>query len=331
MNEMECGFIESFKSYKSLEIKSRNIDFLIKWLHDVYKIAYLPCTDPNLREKLAVDKVKLSIFNILLDDLADNSEIRDKELLEEAIKISKNGSKKQTHPYLILAQKMWEECIESIKQYPRYEEFKEIFDFDMDQFVDSIKYSYLVNTNGIDNDFETQLYSAHNMMVMIFTDMDIMCSPDFDRKELRKIRPIQYSVQEITHIGNIVATYPREIKEKDYSSPIINYAIREGIIQKETVENEPETALRKLEALVPFLKMKVECNFEKIEEQAKEVKTVDVIEFSSRVRLIWEGFLNRAQNWKTTEIFPEDEPQTTMTLKPTVKIVHNNAVKWLRI
>ena len=47
MNDYNYTYLGSFDAYKSLGVKSRNIDFLINWLHDIYKIAYLPCTDQS--------------------------------------------------------------------------------------------------------------------------------------------------------------------------------------------------------------------------------------------------------------------------------------------
>ena len=51
-----------------------------------------------------------------------------------------------------------------------------MFFFDLEQFFDSMKYSMLVNTMGIDNQIETKMYLPHNMQVVLFLDLDLMCS-----------------------------------------------------------------------------------------------------------------------------------------------------------
>jgi hypothetical protein len=278
------------------------MSFLTQWYFKTYKFAHLPCIDKKHIEKLAQDKTKLSVFAILVDDLADNQRTMDKTKLMKSIKIPWNGTKKYDDRYLEVTRIIWKEIIGSIKNYPRYEEFKDLFFFDLKQFLNAIYYGYLVNSMDMANFLESSLHSAHNMMVLLFCDMDLMCSPDFDKDEISKLRPILHWTQDITHIGNILSTYKREIMENDYSSPIISIALNEGTITKEVIENDPEQAIEKIQQITPFFKNRAEEDFHKIQDHIDTVKTVDIADFLNRIQKVFNSFLQREDYWEIQKV-----------------------------
>ena len=320
------GFEKSVEMYNSVGLESRNMSFFAKWVYDVYKTAYLPGISPSYIEIVTVDKTKLSTFAILVDDLADNIKLRDKELLEKALRIPFDEHKKYENEYLKVTREMWLDIKNSIRSYPRYEEFKDIFFFDLDQFLNSIKYGYLVNTADLYNITESKIYSPNNMMIIMYLDMDLMCSLGFRKEELKKVRPIFHYIQDVMHVGNILNTFPREIEELDFSSPIISMGVSEGVIKKEDVIKNPKRTLVNLEYLIPFFKDRVEEDFEKIKDLASAVNSIDFDAFYLRLRKIWEGFLQRPQYWKLNEMEEKED-----FAKPIVSVVSNNKSRWIRM
>lgn len=286
----------AIKMYNS--VGCRNGDYLFRWLYNIYKFSYISSVDPTYREILTLDKTKLTIVDVLIDDLADNYELRNQELLEKAVRIPWNPKKKYRHKYLEVTRKIWLECMKSIKHYPRYNEFKELFFFDLDQVLDSARYSFLVNTMEIDNELENRLYIHHGTMVIMHLDMDLMCSPNFNKNELWKLRPVMHYVQDVCHIGNMLNTYPREINERDLSSPIISLGLRKGLITKEDIIKDPEKAIERLRKLEPYFKKRVEENLKKIEKHAKDLESVDLNEFSRKLRRVFKCFLKRKYYWE---------------------------------
>jgi len=296
MEEVKTLSLEdAIELYKT--VGPRNGDFLFKWLYQVYDKTYLPSIDPIYKDQLALIKTKLCIFDVLVDDLADNAKLRNKRLLDQAIKIPFNGSKPYKNEYLEAARNIWQDCVSSIKKLPRYEEFKDIFFFDLEQVMNSMKYSYLINTTDFSNYIEDEMYLNHGVMVLLHCDIDLMCSPDFNYEELRKIRPILHNVQDVAHIGNMINTYPKEIQEADFSSPIISMGIREGLIDKAMVIKDPELALANIKPLVNRFETRMIDNLEKIESNAHEIETVDIFDFYKRLKNVWEQFLKREQYW----------------------------------
>ncbi|UCB58809.1 MAG: hypothetical protein JSV67_00495 [Thermoplasmatales archaeon] len=314
---------DSILLYKS--VAPRNADYLFPWLYSVYDNTYLPSIDINFKHVLSLDKTKLTIFDVLVDDLADNAKLRDRRLLEEAIRIPWNGNKKSNDPYIIVTKKIWIDCIESIRNYPRFDEFKDIFYFDLDQVMNSMRYSYLVNTSDFSSMIEDELYLNHGVMVILHCDMDLMCSPNFNFEELKKLRPILHWVQDVAHIGNLLNTYPKEIQEADFSSPIISLGVREGLIDKSTIINDPEYAKANLLPLVSRFEQKMIDNLEKIKNNAVSIKSINLIDFYNRLKEVWEAFLNREQYWDSIDKYKEKEELFIS------KKINNNKLKWIRM
>jgi hypothetical protein len=314
---------DSILLYKS--VAPRNADYLFPWLYSVYDKTYLPSIDINFKDVLSLDKTKLTIFDVLVDDLADNAKLRDRRLLEEAIRIPWNGNKTSNDTYIIVTKKIWIDCIESIRNYPRFDEFKDIFYFDLDQVMNSMRYSYLVNTSDFSSMIEDELYLNHGVMVILHCDMDLMCSPNFNFEELKKLRPILHWVQDVAHIGNLLNTYPKEIQEADFSSPIISLGVREGLIDKSTIINDPEYAKANLLPLVSRFEQRMIDNLEKIKNNAVSIKSINLIDFYNRLKEVWEAFLNREQYWDSIDKYKEKEELFIS------KKINNNKLKWIRM
>lgn len=307
--------------YKS--VAPRNADFLFPWLYSVYDKTYLPSIDNDFKDILSLDKTKLTIFDVLVDDLADNSKLRNRRLLEQAIRIPWNGKKSFENQYLNVIKKIWVDCADSIKQYPRYGEFEDIFYFDLDQVMNSMRYSYLVNTADFSSYMEDEMYLNHGVMVILHCDMDLMCSPDFDFGDLRKLRPILHWVQDVAHLGNLLNTYPKEIQEADFSSPIISLGLREGLIKKSTIINDPELAKANLQPLVSLFEERMKDNLEKIKNNAVLIKSINILDFYNRSKEVWEAFLNREQYWNSIGEYKEKGFISKKIIK--------NDLRWVRM
>lgn len=298
-------------SYKSLTLDdaielyklvgSRNADFLFNWLYDIYEKTFLPSIDTIYKNTLTLDKTKLTIFDVLIDDLADDVKLRSKRLLEDAVEIPWHGSKKYSDPYLEVSKQIWLDCINSIKLYPRYNEFEDIFDFDLRQVMNTMRYSLLVNTANMSNLTEDKIYLHHGVMVILHCDMDLMCSPFFNYEELENLRPILYLVQDVAHIGNMLNTYPKEIEELDFSSPIISLGLRKGLIHKKMIIRNPNAARKRLATLVPVFEKRIKNDLNQIKSRANDLESIDIDTFYKQLKVVWDKFLKRREYWQDSE------------------------------
>jgi len=295
MNNMNLE--EAITSYNT--IGHRNANYLFNWLHNVYKRIYLPCVDRSHINTLALDKTKLTIFDVLVDDVADNFKIWDRKLLNDLLRLPwDNGEKEIGNDYYKICKDIYMDTFSSIEEYPRFQEFNEIFFFDLRQVLDSMEYSYLVNTNiGTGSTKESLLYVPHGLMVNLHCTMDLMCSPQFDSAELGKLHAVVNIAQNIACIGNLLNTYPREIIEKDISCPIIMMGLEEGMFTYEDLDNDRKGVLKKLKTLEDHFKSLVPKYVEEIQGYKEKIKCFDISVFVESLEFVYQMFLKRDQYW----------------------------------
>ncbi len=241
--------------YKS--VGRRNIEYFA-WIHDVYSWITLPSVSFDRRKVLG-------------------------EIPWQA-----EDTSVETNDYLQVARKVWEDLISSVSLYPRFGEFERIFYFDLRQVLSSMLYSYLANTEGIENPVETNFYSSYGCVVELAMDMDLMCSPAFDMKELGPMRTVASLAQKIAHIANLLTTYPSELVERDVSSPIISLAMRKGLIRKEELGDK--AVLPRLGKLEWIFKNKAYTYIRRVAEYEKEVRSLNIRGFSGYLAELLERF-----------------------------------------
>ena len=249
----------------------------LSWLHKVYSSMILPCVGARFEKVLAEDTTKMQIFNIMLDDLADNFVTRSRFLLQDFMRIPWHNAVEK-NDYIAVGQAVWDDYITSVRQYPRYKEIEGIFFFDLRQVFSSMEYSSLTNTLGLDNPFETDHHSSYGCAVNLAFDMNLMCTPDFDFSELGTMRAISYLSQKVVHIANVLGTYQREALERDLSSPMISLAIRKGIISKDELGDR--ASLEKLRQLEWIFRDRALSHVEKVANYEKQICSVNITGFS---------------------------------------------------
>lgn len=216
------------------KVSERN-PFLWKWCYEGAALTTLPCIDRSYFRSVVDTKLIGFIFAVLADDISD--QMQDLPMLNEACKIPLyqetvdfRGLDRRRYEYLQTTLEIWNVITERVRAYPRYKELADVFLFDYLQYLNALRYSYLVNKNPcLLNMAEHDLYQHHNMHIMISSTIDLMCSPGFDMNELGLLREVVLKAQQMGRIGNMITTWEREIKDRDFSSGIYPYLIERGI------------------------------------------------------------------------------------------------------
>ncbi|MDE1857120.1 MAG: hypothetical protein KGH98_03495, partial [Candidatus Micrarchaeota archaeon] len=138
--ELSKELISDIEKFNRL---GRRDPILFDWVLKVMENLGLSTVETPYLGKLAVIKTKFSLWEVLLDDLADNEGTRNLKLFDEFVKIPLEASSidesKLTQGelnYLRIGKQIWEESIiEEIKKFPKYEQYKQILDFDLLQFI----------------------------------------------------------------------------------------------------------------------------------------------------------------------------------------------------
>ena len=157
------------------KIFSKRDKFIWKWLGVIFKETgvTLSTVDENLFDSLIEDKIILSMIDCIIDDTAEYH--KDAELLNEMFVIlddrdtSRNIGKNEK---LIFLKKLWDFLILKLSNYPRFEEFIDIFMYDFQQLINCVRFSTVVNNNlEILNLIEMETYDCHNMIVFLLNDI----------------------------------------------------------------------------------------------------------------------------------------------------------------
>lgn len=220
---------------KFVKLGRRN-PMLFDWVLRVMENLGLSTVEEKYLGRLAVVKTKFSLWEVLLDDLADNEETRNLKLFDQMIKtplepqyIDESGLNDKDRNYLRVSRGIWDESVMGvIRELPKYSKYRDALEFDLLQFVNSMKYSRFVNAmKDAANVTETEAYVHHSMYVLIQMDIDLMCSKGFNDEEFGMLREVGYITQRMAKIGNLLGTYPRELLESDMSSEAVIKFLRE--------------------------------------------------------------------------------------------------------
>ncbi len=213
------------------------------------KITSIPFNE-NQKKSVLKTKFLLSLFIILLDDVADES--KNASLLGYLLEIpSKKTSfaphslNKKESIYFNLANRAWIEITKAIKGYPLYKELKEIFFFDIKQIMNAMDYSFLINKFPfIANATESWAYPAHSSQGIINCTIELMCFPKVEWSELGKIREAFWYAQQIARLANCINTWEKELVKKDFSGSVIQYAIATKTITPKQLTQEKTLSIK---------------------------------------------------------------------------------------
>ncbi|HEX5446117.1 MAG TPA: transketolase C-terminal domain-containing protein, partial [Pirellulales bacterium] len=215
------------------EVGKRN-PYLWKWARRGVDLTTLPLVRDELRADVCDSKVLSIMLCVLLDDVAD--EHGKSRLLDCLFRIMAERSAPDFSPlsaeerrYAELARRLTDEYEDRIARYPRYGRYAELLRYDAAQFVNTLRYSHLLNRNiHLLNLAEHDLYLPHNMHMMSFATLDLMCAQDFPDQELGKLREAIWHAQCMGRIGNLLSTWRREVKQRDFTSGVFARAVMQG-------------------------------------------------------------------------------------------------------
>ncbi|MGH7140391.1 MAG: transketolase C-terminal domain-containing protein, partial [Pirellulales bacterium] len=208
--------------------------YLWRWARRGAELTTLPCVSPEVVADVCDTKVLSIMVCVLLDDVADSH--GSGEFLELLIRLAceqrppdysrLNAEERQCAK---LVEELSREYERRIRGYPRFSEYEELLRFDAAQFANTLRYSNLVNRHiSYMNLAEHDLYLPHNMHMMSFAMLDLMCSRDFPSQEVGKLRQAAWHGQCMGRIGNLLSTWRRELASRDMTSGIFAREVSDG-------------------------------------------------------------------------------------------------------
>lgn len=238
--------------------------YLWKWCCRGVEVTTLSCAQPDVPQELCDTKVLGVMFDVLLDDVADQQ--GDATLLEHLIGLTCGRPQtplSQFSPvqqaYVRFTTEVWDEIQRRIRRYPYFDEHADLLRYDYLQLLNTMRYAHLLNRiPALLNLAEHDLYLPHNMHMMVSATIDLMCSPSFDRRELGLLREAVWNAQCMGRIGNLITTWQRELGEGDYTSGVFARAVSQGHLTVEDLlagnRQQIEAAIRSGDHENHFLK-----------------------------------------------------------------------------
>ncbi|MFH1187723.1 MAG: hypothetical protein V1688_02555 [bacterium] len=270
-------------------------EFIWKWLYKINKIWVYSPIQARYCDSLAQIKTLCNMFIILLDDISIKK--NKKRLLNELLKIpfdKKNIEitklNKIDRQYIKFTLKIWKHIEKTIKLYPNYKQWKEIFNFDFRQFLNTIYYTYLVcNHPFIVNTTESWLYLSNKMQIIIDFDFDLMCcKPNYELINLENDRRAVLKLQEMGRIDNWITTWQREIKEKDFTSIVFAFAMEKKTITYKNIQNKDAneiiSKIKNTHIESYLLKTGWEKCYKELSELSKKSKLINTKEILKKTR-----------------------------------------------
>jgi transketolase C-terminal domain/subunit len=259
--------------------------YLWRWCLHGLNLTTLPCVAPELRAHVCDTKLLSIILCVLLDDVADQH--GDGRLLGSLLEMACCGAC-PSWKHLSAAERnlgeiakaVWETYWSRIVAYPVRSTFEPVLRYDLSQFFNTMRYSHLVNGRPyLLNMAEHDSYTPHNMMMVSFSTLDLMCSPGFPQQDVGSLREAIWHAQCMGRIGNLLSTWRRELADRDFTSGVFARAIVAGDLTLDELEHGDaatlEAAVRHNDHEAYFYRQWMEHR-QRCHALAKRVRSIDL-------------------------------------------------------
>jgi len=229
-------------------LKGARSHFMWKWVHQLAPQNTLPSIYEDYDDETPIDKTLAILFVTLLDDLLERNNDRPtfneiKRIPQEARSVDPHREDVDTE-YVEFALTVWDTLLTRLGAAPNFSEYEELLRFDIRQGINAIEYSEIaINQPGLVTMGDLNRYESHNMVMQAYADIDLMYSPIGTRDELPTIREAVWTAQLMARIGNWVSTWERELREGDFSSGVVVYALEENIVSRDELVRARENSL----------------------------------------------------------------------------------------
>jgi len=215
--------------------------FMWQWVHRLAPQNTLPSVESASREKVATDKTLVILYITLLDDVLERR--RDWATFEEAAKLPFPHRRVDWNRpgvdigYVEFAMRVWQTIEARLESAPGYDDYAPLLVFDLKQAVNAIEYTNLaIDRPDLSTMHDLESYESHNMVMYAYLDVDLMHSPPAYKADLEALRRAVWPAQQMARIGNWLSTWERELREGDYSSGILVFALRNGVVTPADLE-----------------------------------------------------------------------------------------------
>ena len=237
---------EWFQIYAEVGPRGR---YLWQWCQHGARLTTLPCVPEELVQHVCETKVLSIMLCVLLDDVADEQgretllEILFR-IIEPQAGVSLAGLPDADRRWAEVTQQLSATYHQRIREYPGYGNYEDVLEFDQQQYFNTMRYSSLLNRHlDLLNPTEHNLYLPHAMHMMSFSTLDLMCTPDFPKEDLGRLREGLWQLQCMGRVGNLLSTWRREIPQADFTSGVFARAVLNRDLTVGDLTSQPAEAV----------------------------------------------------------------------------------------
>ena len=227
--------------------------FLWRWIYSLFPEFTLSSVSADHMSHVRTQKTVLTMYVTVLDDLIEHHD--DTQTFEEARRLTRDSVPPDPERAAVdpeqfaFIERLWRTFEDGVADAPRYQEFADIFEYDIQQTTNAMEYSAVINRHPhVANLSGARQYDAHNMVMFPYADVHLMYSPTFELEDFGPIRDLLWDLQEMARIGNWLTTWEREITEGDYTAGIVVLALQEGIVTPTELRESGQAVVEKIKA-----------------------------------------------------------------------------------
>jgi hypothetical protein len=269
---------------------------LWKWLWHVFPAFRLSTVSDEYAGHARRAKFYFSMYMTVLDDVSENH--RDRATFEAGRRIPfEEGVRARPDAdaeTIDLLTRVWAETERHLQEGPRTGRFRELFEFDLRQSLNTMDYNRLLNEGPqMANRSGVDRYDTHNMLLFLYVGVDLAFSPSFDTAELGALRDLTWEAQRLARIGNWLTTWERELREDDYTSRVIVEAMERGLVTRAELQSEAvpdEVVVRRIRnsSIEQDLLLDWNETYGRLCAENHDIESVDVDAFLDGIRYLLE-------------------------------------------
>jgi CRP-like cAMP-binding protein len=206
--------------------------FLWRWCLRALELTVLPTVPAARRIDTRTTKFLAAVTLVIVDDVADLGESAHEldEVLALLGETLANGDPQTIDPRLRKELEwMWSSLGERTSRLPEYEALEPVLAFDWRMVFTANRHAWLARESlAVVNPTENMEYAPHGIAMMVFGTLDLMSSPRLTLADSQATREVVHAGQALCELANMIATWRREIPDRDFGSRIFTLGLTRG-------------------------------------------------------------------------------------------------------
>jgi CRP-like cAMP-binding protein len=226
--------------------------FLWSWCARALELTTLPCVPAERLQEARATKFLAAVALVIVDDVADRG--RSPGELAEILALvgdgpAPDGARSVGAPFRDELAWIWSVLAARVGRLPSYRSLARVLEFDWRMVFTANRHARLArDAPAVLNPTESMEYAPHGIALLVFATLDLMSSPPLDLDDLRATRELVHAGQSLCELANMLATWRREVPDRDFSSRIFALGLaRRSFTSEELCDLAPNAIVDRID------------------------------------------------------------------------------------